>query len=1054
MQISFFLKTQKKSCAPLFIYGSIPELGAGDINHAIPLDHDDSDAYSWKITVNLSNVNSKNAQWYSYFYKTKFGAIVREVCPKRFISFFGCNCSYYDTFDIPAPIGDLVVRFRVHYMTHYGQEIYVCGDPVEMGSWNPRRAILLNYTGDGYWEGTVKLPLNNKPQVLYYKYIVYTSPRNYFWEGEENHKFEIGAAPSPTIFEINDVFHWNDPTIDAYSTSPFIDVINKRISLNNPVPFLPNTQSDTVLINFIVKCPYVRPFQDLYIIGSTSEIGNWKPENAYKMSDYDFPAWKAAIVFQHASLPFDYKYIIRDKTNNNVIWESRPNRVCPIDLIKCDESFPRSIIINDWFTNPNPDKFKGFGICVPLASLRSAKSVGIGQYTDIIGLVDYCNSISSSLIQLLPINDTTTDGNWNDSNPYKQTSAFALHPIYIDLLAIPNVPKTTTNEILDAKTELDALSSIDYPRVYSFKLLMLHEIYSNIRSDLEDNDSFNSFLAHNSQWLQPYSVFCVLRDLYGTPNFREWPEYQKPSEREIRSLIQIHEDEVQFYYWVQYICHSQFISARKYASSHGVVLEGDIPFGVSALSSDVWAWPNLFNDEMYLGAAPSVDNKNDGENWESPSYNWGMHASTDYSWWRLRLRRLSDLFQAMKLDKILSFYRSWEVPANSCIRGMLGHYDPALSYSRAELRDRGFIDIDRFVKPYVRWNILAEKFGRDAEFVANTFFRPAVVNREDQVFKFKDEYDNEIKVHQFFESNSQYKDLEAGVFELLGNVILVPDPTKPEHFHIRAHMTIERVRKTAAGGIIPIESSSWSELQEPQKSIAKDLFVEYYGRRQTALWLELAAPKLKMLQESTNMLLCGEDLNGSIVSISTSLPGKKPQNEAATTRYFSYSSNALSKNLTSRGLLSLRVQRCPRDPNQTFDKIREFPYFTVAMPSTHDMSTIREWWEQNREATTAFWRDEVWRNDEPPNQCEPWVQELILKQHLSSDAMWAVFLLQDIAGADERFRRQLPSEERINNPLNPNHHWSYRFPYSLEELIDANDFAFRIREYVIASNRF
>ncbi|OHT17246.1 4-alpha-glucanotransferase DPE2 [Tritrichomonas foetus] len=1029
-KISFFLKTQKKSSAKLYIYGNLPELGNGDPNKGIPLENDNSDVYSHKLTIDLKHPPKGQTAWYSYFYRTKFGAIVREVCPLRFLNFSNCNCSFYDTFDIPTSIGDLIVRFRVHYKTVYGQELYVCGDPKEMGSWNPRRAVLLNYVGDDYWEGTIRLPLNDKPQVLYYKYIVYTSPRNFFWEGEENHKFEIGAAPSPTIFEINDVFHWNDPIIDVYSTSPFVDVINRRISTSSPISFEPNTQSNTVKINFIVKCPYVRPNQELYIVGSTPEVGEWDAEKGYKMTDYYFPEWKASIVFNSNSLPFDYKYCIKDKTSTDVIWESRPNRICPINLIKCDESFPRSIIINDWFTNPNTEKFKGFGISVPLSSLRSKMSVGIGQYTDLNGLVDYCNDIYSSLIQLLPINDTTTTGDWSDSFPYRQTSSFALHPIYIDLLSIKGVPQKVINEVIDIKTELDNLPSVDYPRVFSFKIEKLREIYSFVKENLNANEKFNSFIKHNTQWLQTYALFSVFRDLYGTADFRVWPEHQTITEREIRSLVQSNYDEVQFYYWIQFICNEQFKSARKYASDHGVVLKGDLPLGVSPYSVECWAYPTLFNLDMSAGTPPDFLNDN-GENFEYPTYNWPMHATTDFSWWRLRLRRMADLFHAVQLDQMMGFFRMWEIPNDSCVRSVLGHFEPTLSFSRAELRDRGLLNMDRYLKPYVRWRIIKEKFGPEADYVAETFFRGAVCSREDQVFSFKDEFDSEVKIRNYLSTqkmdSKQRIDLERKLFELLSNVLLIEDTTKPDHYHVRAQMLFEKVKRTADGNFIPIESSSFRELPESQKGTFKELFYEYFYNRQTNLWLELATPKLKMLQESTNMLLCADDLG--------------------------LNNEKLTQNLEARGFLSLRVQRMSRLENHNFDKVREFPYFSIATPSTPQMTTIRGWWEENREVIAKFWREEVWRNDEPPSQCECFIQELILKQHLWSDSMWTIFLLQDITGVDQRFRSQLPSQERINDPKSENQRWDYRYPFSIEELLDARDFSFRIRTLVEESKR-
>lgn len=1098
MIANFFLKTNKQSSAKLYIYGSLPELGGGNPNEGLALEQDNSNPeYPWKISKKINIPQAQKGRqssliWYSYFYKTKFGSIVREVCPKRFINFSNCECSFYDTFDKTTPIGDIIVRFRVNYQTSYGQELYVCGDPVELGKWNPKKAVLLEYVGNGYWEGSIRLPLNDKPQVLYYKYIVFTSARNYFWEGEENHRFELSAAQQPTIFEINDVYHWNDPINDIYSTSPFTNVLNRRSHSTPPSEIAQtadNTPPNKVKITFIVNSPHVKPNQNLVIVGSSPEIGYWHPENGVKMSDLTFPEWKATIIFDKSSLPIEYKYCITEKSPSlpgafsNALWESRPNRVCQINSSNNSrDSIKYSIFIDDWITNPNSKQFKGFGITAPLFALRTEESLGIGQYTDIQKLVEYCNKVGASMINMLPINDTTTDGSWNDSNPYRHISAFALHPIYIDLQQVAEIHpecQPTLADLNQAKSDLNSCPKVDYPNVFNYKMKKLHEIFELIKNTLDANDDYNSFINKNAQWLKPYALFSVLRDKYHGIDYNQWDETHKNgkgplSDQEFSELLERYSTDTVFYYWVQFICEEQFKAAKNYARKRRVVLKCDVSIGVPSLSADCWLYPSLFNLDMTTFPLTSCDSHssleyvyqmfNDTKDIENdftcPSYNWPQNATTDFSWWRLRLRRLADLFDAIELEHIFEFFRTWDVPRESCVRSILGHYEPSLSYSKGDLKNRGFFDIDKLIKPNINWSSITNRFGPQVgEEVANTFFVQAQnCIRSQQKFVFKPEYDTEVKISDFlnqpntqrlFNINSEIEKIEFQnkLFELLSNVILVEDKTKPEHYNVRCQMLIESVKRRPHGSSGQfdydiIESNAWTE---QEKNNLKSLSYDFYDGRQKELWLELSNQRFRMLKETTKMLICAEEVGQT--------------------------DDVLSKNIQDRGFISLHVQRVPDTSYPTtcnagtinslslfgtklFDKIRQFPYFSIATPSTVNMHSIRGWWAQeDREIIKRFWREEIWRIDEPPTECEAWIQEIILKQHLWAESIWTVFLLQDLVGIDERFRSQNPEDERINDPNDKNHHWDYRFPFSIEELISASDLSYKIRGFVEASGR-
>ena len=142
-----------------------------------------------------------------------------------------------------------------------------------------------------------------------------------------------------------------------------------------------------------------------------------------------------------------------------------------------------------------------------------------------------------------------------------------------------------------------------------------------------------------------------------------------------------------------------------------------------------------------------------------------------------------------------------------------------------------------------------------------------------------------------------------------------------------------------------------------------------------------------------------------------------------------------------------------KDLKKDFDEYQNFNYLSVCCPSTHDCSSLRGWWEENSEVITKFWHGQLWRHDAPFKTCEPWISETILKQHLYSNSMLAIFLLQDVTGITQHLRRQEPQEEQINIPADPNHRWRYRYPYTLEELLKDEGFTSKVYDLCKASHR-
>jgi 4-alpha-glucanotransferase len=213
----------------------------------------------------------------------------------------------------------------------------------------------------------------------------------------------------------------------------------------------------------------------------------------------------------------------------------------------------------------------------------------------------------------------------------------------------------------------------------------------------------------------------------------------------------------------------------------------------------------------------------------------------------------------------------------------------------------------------------------------------------------------------------------------------------------------------------------------PVQDKLRELYINYFYRRQDDFWFREAMHKLPRLKAVTDMLVCGEDL------------GMVP--------------HCVPDVMQQLGILSLEIQRMPKAPGREFFHPQDAPYLSVITPSTHDMSTVRGWWEENRERKQHFYNQILGQYGEAPQYCEAWVNRAIILQHLYSPAMWSIFQLQDILGMNETLRRENPHEERINNPANPKHYWQYRMHLTLEELMKQKEFSEEIREYVRNSGR-
>ena len=724
---------------------------------------------------------------------------------------------------------------------------------------------------------------------------------------------------------------WMDrPADSAFYSSAFSDVIFRReggVSFRHPGTVKAPQKGN---LSIQVAMPRVRTHESLALVGCGDKLGNW--DKVLLMQDNLFPWWSITLDVQE---PIEYKLVIVDAKSQEILhWEEGPNHffaeVPPKDTL---------VVISDWYPHFHTNPWRGAGVAVPVFSLRSEDSFGVGEFNDIKHLVDWAVKAGQSVIQLLPVNDTTMRHSWQDSYPYNAVSSFALHPQFIHL---PAAGVRQDAAYKAKKAALESLSAVDYEAVNSAKLEMLRKLYKGARGKADlASPAYKTFLQANKDWLLPYAVFSVLRDIHGTPVFSEWGSWSKYGARKVAAFAKEKAAETGFYCYLQFLLDKQLKEAVEYAHVNGVALKGDLPIGVSRDSVDAWQHPELFHMDSQAGAPPDAFAE-DGQNWGFPTYNWEEMAKDGYAWWKARMGKMAEYFDAFRIDHILGFFRIWEIPIPHK-SGLMGHFNPALPYPEEELRAKGF-------------------------------------------------------------------DPHAGEGT---DVLFVEDPRRPHWWHPR---------------ISGEKTALFSSLPEHMKQRYLQLSEEFFWHRHDDFWREAALRKLPALLRSTGMLSCGEDL------------GMIP--------------NCVASVMEELNILSLEIERMPKDPSQEFGRPEHYPYWCVCTTGTHDTSPLRAWWEEDRALTQRYYNRMLGCEGDAPYFCDPWVVDLILKQHLNSPAILTILPLQDWLAADGELRYGgNPADERINVPAIPRYYWRYRMHCTLESLAARDKFNAHIRGMVEEAGR-
>ena len=862
------------------------------------------------------------------------------------------------------------VVFEIDYRTVWGEGLV----------WNDgRRRVAMTCGDGGRWHCRLELPAGE----IRYGYEVEREGRVVRREWRSR---RLTLTSDVQRWHICD--RWSERPADApFYSSAFTEGIfaRKKRRAVHARPVVGN-------LTLTVSAPAVRPDQVLALAGSTPELGEWS--RFQPLDDTDFPRWSITLA---ATTSFEYKFLLLDRrTKRPVWWEEGENR--RFDFRRTE---PGRTVVADLQLHGTTPPWRGAGCAVPLFSLRTREDFGVGEFPDLKRMVDWAVGTGQRVLQLLPVNDTIRSRTRRDSYPYNAISSFALHPLYLSLTEAGLKPDARYRR---EQRRLNALAAVDYETVMARKLAWAAQLYRDTWKNVCATEEYRCFYEANRSWLDPYAVFSVLRDRKGTADFRQWGDDARYNEDRVSEFISKNPEEVGFYLFLQYHLHRQLSDASRYARQHGVLLKGDIPIGVSPASVDVWCHPTLFRCDEQAGAPPDAFAA-EGQNWGFPTYKWEAMARDGYGWWLARLRKMAEYFDAYRIDHILGFFRIWEIPVDA-VRGLLGHFRPALPYSREELAAAGFdLSEGRYARPAVNDKTLKALFGSAAgavkrQFIVDGELRPEVATQR------------RIVAHFGARPDHRRRRLCEGLLRLCEEVLFLEDAERPGFYHPR---------------IAAQNTFLYRQLDEAHRQAFDRLHEAYFYHRHNDFWREEALRKLPALLDATPMLACGEDLG--------MIPACVPEVMA------------------QLRILSLEVERMSKHFGERFGDPSGYPYLSVGTTSTHDMSPLRNWWQEDPTLTQHYFSEVLHRRGKAPAELSPELCRRIVERTLGGRSMLAILPLQDWLATDAALRRPDPGAERINDPADSENYWNYRMHLTMEELLESDEFNRNIRSMLRRSGR-
>ncbi len=891
------------------------------------------------------------------------------------------------------------LKFNINYRTRFGEELVL---NIINGDTEARYRMM---TADGErWTFKLNLPAQKHQSTLVYYYEVERGGQKIRCEWTTiRHMLELTAVhgASYTVFD-----RWSDIPEDSYLySSAFTNCVRGR----EPQPIQQSSFGATVRL--VVRAPQLRSDDRLAVIGKGDALGNWDATKAIPMTEHQFNEWVVDIdTSKFTDRKLEFKFIaVNTKNQSASLWETGYNRTIELPLIEQKEVIVYNLD-QAFFPLYN---VRLAGTLVPVFSLRSEGSFGVGDFGDLKSMINLVYATGQRVLQILPVNDTTTTHSWQDSYPYSCISIFAIHPQYVDLRELPALTNAKQRNDFEAlREQLNALPQIDYEQVNTAKIKYLRLLFAQEGSKVLSSKGFKQFMLQAGSWLVPYAQYCVLRAKYGTACFSQWPDHNTWNEADRDKLLCIRSQEyheASFWYYVQYILHNQLLEAHQYARKKHVILKGDIPIGVSRYGCDVWTEPRYFNLNGQAGAPPDDFSVN-GQNWGFPTYNWDAMLKDGCQWWIRRFQNMAQYFDAYRIDHVLGFFRIWEIPVNA-VHGLLGQFQPSLGMTREEIESYGLSFLEhQFCDPFIANWVLDRIFHERADEVKTKYLD----YDHDDIWKLKPAYDTQRKIEKAFDGVTDEHELHLrdGLYSLVSDVLFVRDHKDNSKFHPRISAQF---------------NFTYEALYDNDKAAFNRLYNDYFYRRNNQFWYDEAMKKLPVLVQATRMLVCAEDL------------GMVP--------------DCVSWVMNELRVLSLEIQSMPKDPHVRFGHLNRNPYRSVCTFSTHDMPTLRQWWDEDISRTQDYFNTMLYHEGPAPHPLPGWLARDIVSRQLASPSVLCVLSIQDWLAMDERLRLKDADAERINIPANPHYYWRYRMHVSIEKLMNDASFTENVRDLVKQSGR-
>ena len=884
------------------------------------------------------------------------------------------------------------IAFTLYYATRFGENVFL-----HLSQDGVAREIPLSYIDAHTWSVSV----NCTPHAFSYHYSIQNSSGQILREELPVRTCSLAKYANAPYLHIID--RWNLASFPEHFLFNKIWNIHQS-SITDELPQLNPASSHLFEIRVPLYPPHwalglMRPDSDDWIPMHRAAAGLWQV-------DLDVSA------LSHGVSSFEYHYGIFDATTNACIHTETQTRQVQVDGETLDDAFT---IVHDMGYEASPDwLWRSAGVAIPVFSLRSENALGSGEFADLKLLGDWAQQAGISILQLLPINDSTVNYSWDDQYPYSAISVYALHPQYLSIHNLPYaLPEVETAVFEATRARLNALDSIDFESMITLKWRLIRSIFNAHLDEILADEALQQFIVNND-WLKPYAVFCVLRDRLGTLDFSLWQNFAQYDFNATQAFFDATHPqylETLLHCFVQYHLHLQLSDAVDYVHGLGVALKGDLPIGIRRHSVDTWVTPDLFAMDFQAGAPPDMFTEL-GQNWEFPLYDWARMRTDGYQWWGKRMSALAQYFDAMRIDHVLGFFRIWCVPVGST-QGLLGYFSPALGVSSAEFIARGIdFDAQRYCQPFITTEILKTLFGTESTEIVAEYLQPNATDASR--YQFKQAFDTQLKIVEFFRDEPN-PDLEQKLLTLHAEVLFIAESVGENNAQVVYHPRFN-VNKT----------QSYQALDIRTQDKLFDLYVDYFFVRQEALWRENGLEKLPALKNASDMLICAEDLG--------LVPACVPDV------------------LHELGITALKIQRAPSDDTEFSDPLRA-DYLNVVTTSSHDSSTLRQWWCENPELTQRYYEKQLGQAGDAPAQLTPELATEIIAQHLNSPAMLAIFPLQDLLATSAHLVPADPNIERINNPANPKHRWNYRMSIGLEKLILAHEWNEKVRELIGRAQR-